>query len=344
MAIELYNQYVTPAELTGYAREALADRPENQFQLLNVLPAQQIADLNYRFSQGTDAGLLEAASFRAYDAEPGFGKRDGIARVSGELPPIGKQYVLGEYDQLKLRNAEQEVRDLLLRDAVRIARQIETRFEIARGQALIEGKVTIAENDVYAEVDFGRKPEHSVAPSVLWSDHAASTPIDDLQGWRDVYVVTNGASPGRILTSTAVRNHLLRSAQVIGMIYPLAASGNVGQVTVTMLNQLLSDFDLPAIEVYDAQVKNPAGAVQRVIPADKVLFLPPAGIELGSTLWGLTLEAQEASYGIAAADQPGIVVGAFKQVTTPIHVITIGAAIGVPILGNPNATLVADVA
>ncbi|RTL65911.1 MAG: phage capsid protein [Pseudonocardiaceae bacterium] len=344
MAIELYADYVTPAELTGYARGALADRPENQFQLLDVFPAENVPDLNYRFNRGTDAGLLQAAAFRAFDAEPGFGKRDGLSRVTGELPAIGQQYTLGEYDQLKLRNAEQEVRDLLLRDAVRIARQIETRFEIARGQALVEGKVTIAENDVYAEVDFGRSSSHSVAPSTLWSVHATATPLDDLQSWRDTYVATNGAAPGRILTSTAVRNHLLRCTQIIEMIYPLAASGSVGQVTVTMLNQLLSDFDLPAIEVYDAQVKTSTGTTQRVIAADKLIFLPPAGMPLGATLWGLTLEAQEPEYGIGAADQPGIVVGAFKQKTTPITVFTVGSAIGLPIMANPDATLVADVA
>ncbi len=342
MTIELYNQFVTPAELTGYARAALADRPENQFHLLEILPAQPVNDLNYRFQRGTDAGLLQAAAFRAFDAEPDFGKRDGLARVSGELPAIGQQYILGEYDQLKLRNAEQEARDLLLNDAVRIARQIETRFEFARGQALVEGKVTLAENGVFAEVDFGRKAEHSVAPATLWSNHATSTPVDDLQAWRDVYVATNGAAPGRIWTSTAVRNHLLRNAQIIGMVYS-QGTVNTTMVTVTMMNQVLVDFGLPAIEVYDAQAINTAGASARIIPADKVLFLPPAGVPLGSTLWGTTLEAQEAEYGIAATDQPGVVVGAFKQKTTPIRVYTIGSAIGLPILGNPNATLVADV-
>lgn len=342
MSIDIYNEYVTPAELTGYARAALADRPENAFQLLSILPAQPVNDLNYRFSRGSGAGLLEAASFRAYDAEPDFGKREGISRVTGELPAIGKQYLLGEYDQLRLRNADQEVRDLLLRDSVRIARQIETRFEFARGQALVEGRVTLSEGGVEASVDFGRNAAHSVAPAILWSSHDTAVPLDDLQTWVDVYVATNGAAPGRFLTSTAVRNHLLRNAQIRGQVFPNATVAPY--INVTMLNQVLSDFGLPAIEVYDAQAINTAGVSARIIPADKFLFLPPAGVELGATLWGTTLEAQEPEYGISAADQAGIVVGAFKQKTTPIRVFTIGAAIGLPILGNPDATLVADVA
>lgn len=340
MATDIFD-LITPAELTGYARAALADRPENALQLSEFLPHQQVNDLNYRFTRG-GGGLAEAAMFRSYDAEPKFGRREGISRVSGELPPIGQQYVLGEYDQLRLRNADQEVRDLLLRDAARIARAIDTRFEFARGQALVEGKVTIAEDGVYAEVDFGRKAEHSVAPSVLWSAHDTSTPIDDLQSWRDTYVDTNGAAPGLILTSTAVVNHLRKSAQVRGEF--LDSTSTRTQLNRDELDSLLSSYGLPAIRTFDARAVDQTGVSRRIVADDKLLFLPASGQTLGATLWGTTLEAQEPQYGIAPADHPGLVVGAFKQSTTPIRVFTIGSAIGLPVLGDPDWSMVADVA
>lgn len=332
---------ITPAELTGYARAALADRPENALQLSTILPHKQVNDLNYRFSRG-GGGLAAAASFRAYDAEPRFGKREGISRVSGELPAIGLQYVLGEYDQLRLRNANEEVRNLLLRDAARIARAIDTRFEFARGQALVEGKVTLNEDGVIAEVDFGRTSTHEVAPGTLWSNLAASTPIDDLQAWRDVYVDTNGQEPGQIMTSTRVVNYLVRNAQVRSMVLPVGST--VAQIRQTDLDAVLSDFGLPPIRKFDARAIDQTGTSRRVIADDQLLFLPANGVELGATLWGTTLEAQEAQYGIAPADHPGVVVGAFKQSTTPIRVFTIGAAIGIPILGDPDLSFVADVA
>jgi hypothetical protein len=332
---------ITPAELTGYAREALADRPENALQLSEILPHQQVDDLNYRFNRG-GGGLAAAASFRAYDAEPRFGKREGLTRVSGELPAIGQQYVLGEYDQLRLRQANEQIRNLLLRDAARIARAIDTRFEFARGQALVEGKVTLNEDGVVAEVDFGRLATHSVAPVTLWSNLAASTPIDDLQAWRDVYVDTNGQPPGVIMTSTRVVNYLVRNAQVRSMVLPVGST--VTQVRRSDLDAVMTDFGLPAIRVFDARAIDQTGVSRRVIADDKLLFLPPDGTELGATLWGTTLEAQESQYGIAPADHPGVVVGAFKQSTTPIRVFTIGSAIGIPILGDPDLSFVADVA
>lgn len=332
---------ITPAELTGYARAALADRPINALQLSNILPHRQVNDLNYRFTRG-GGGLAAAASFRAYDAEPRFGKREGIARVSGELPAIGQQYVLGEYDSLRLRNANEEIRNLLLRDAARIARAIDTRFEFARGQALEEGKVVLNEDGVIATVDFGRSAAHSVAPSVLWSNLASSTPIDDMQAWRDVYVDTNGQPPGVTQVSQRIVNYLVRNAQVRSMVLPVGST--VTQVRRSDLDAVLTDFGLPPLRVFDARAIDQAGVSRRVINDDKLLFLPSDGTELGATLWGTTLEAQEPQYGIAPADHPGVVVGAFKQSTTPIRVFTIGSAIGIPILGDPDLSFVADVA
>lgn len=332
---------ITPAELTGYARAALADRPENALQLSTILPHRPVNDLNYRFTKG-GGGLAAAASFRAYDAEPGFGKREGISRVSGELPPIGMQYVLGEYDQLRLRNASEEIRSLLLRDAARIARSIDQRFEFARGQALEEAKVVLNENGVQATVDFGRSAAHSVAPGTLWSNLAAATPIDDLQAWRDVYVDTNGTAPDEMLLSTRIVNYLVRNAQVRTHVLPVGST--ITQVRRSDLEAVLTDFGLPRMRIFDARAIDQLGVSRRVISDDKVIFLPGQGADMGATLWGTTLEAQEPQYGIAAADHPGLVVGAFKQSTTPIRVFTIGAAIGIPILANPDLTMVADVA
>lgn len=338
---------IDPVELTGYARAALADRAENQRLLSAWLPHEFIDDINYRLNKG-GGGLARSAKFRAYDAEPKFGKREGFSRVLGELPPIGEQYVLDEYSNLKIRNtAEQVIRDLLLNDAGRIAVSVDTRFEFARADALVNGSVTIAEDGVQATIEYDRDPSMEVAPVTLWSDLADSTPIDDIQAWMGAYSDLNGQLPGAILTSTRVRNYLLRNEQVGGLVFPNSLAANrPGQVTSTNLNQVLSDFELPPITVWDAKAIDVDGFSRRFIPDDRVLFLPsPGDGSLGTTTWGTTLEAQEPEYGLAnAADHPGLVVATFKQKKTPIRVYTIGAAIGVPLLGNADLAMVADVA
>jgi hypothetical protein len=335
---------ITPAELTGYAREALADRADNQFGLQRWLPARQVNDLNFRFNRG-GGGLTEAASFRAYDAEPRFGRREGITRVSGELPPIGEQYVLGEYDQLRLRNATDEIRDLLLRDAARIAASIDARFEVARGDALVNGQLTIEEDGLSMTVEFARDPSMEVTAAVPWSDHANADVVDELEGWLQAYSDLNGQPPGAILTSRKVMRNLARNAQIQAQLFPNSPDR---RLTPGDLNAFLEEFGIPPITTYEAKV-NRDGVATRIIPEDRFLLMPDSGTtptdegQLGATLWGTTLEAQEAGYGIAPADHPGVVVAAFKESKTPIRVFTIGAAIGVPIMANPNLAMVADV-
>jgi hypothetical protein len=339
--MDIYNEYATPAELTGYARAALADRPENALQLTARLPHRQVNDLVYRFKKG-GGSLASAASYRAYDAEPTFGKREGISRVTGELPAIGQQFLLGEYDSLRLRSAGEEIRKIMLTDAAKIARSIDTRFEFARGQALVEGKVTLHEDGVEATVDFGRNAAHSVAPSTLWTDLTNAKVLSDLQTWRDTYVETTGQEPGILQTSTKVVSLMLRNAEIRSHLLPVGST--ISQVKLSDLNALLLDFDLPQISKFNARAIDTAGVSRRIIEDDKLLLLPPDGVEMGATLWGTTLEAQEPEYGIAPADHPGIVVAAFKQKASPIRVNTVGAAIGIPILFDPDLSFVADVA
>lgn len=336
--MDLWDEFVTPAELTGYAREGLADRAENQFSLARWLPNRSVNDLVYRFNRNT-SGLIEAASYRAFDAEPDFGAREGIARVTGELPPIARQMLLNEYDQLRLRGADSEARDLLLRDSERLTRQIDARFELARGDALTNASVTINENRVQATVDFDRKPEHSVTPSVLWSDTANAAMLDDLEAWIQVYSDTNGEKPGAILGSTKVQRIMLRNEQLRGQLYPNNPSIRLRK---SDLDAYLEDEGLPPFATYDAKVKV-AGVERRILPENIVLLLPASadpndedGNDMGATLWGTTLEAMEAEYQIEEGDKPGIVVAAFRNKKTPVQALTIASAIGIPIMANPD--------
>lgn len=142
--------------------------------------------------------------------------------------------------------------------------------------------------------------------------------------------------------STTARNHLLRNVQVRGQVYPSATTAP--QVTSTQLNQVMSDLELPPITTWDAQAIDQTGTSRRFIPSDIVLMLPaPGASALGATLWGTTAESQEPGYGIGPADHPGMVVAAYKQSMTPVRVYTIGAALGLPILANPDLSLKADV-
>lgn len=343
----LHADYITPAELTGYVREALANEQRNRFRLSGFLPNRVIDDLHYRFTTGGE-GLAEAATFRTYDAESGIGSRPGVSRVTGELPPISRKIRLGEYDRLRQRAAGNDAFvNGLMTDAERMTRAVAARLELARGDALANGSVTIAENGVVATVDFGRDASHTVAAATAWTSTGTANALTDLVAWFDVYVATNGVEPGAALTSTRVARLLQRNAEIINAI----AGANEGRTRVTRdeLNTLLQSEGLPPIVTNDQQV-SVGGATTRVIADDRLIMLPapgdsdaPESTQLGATLYGTTAESLEPDYGIEDGEEPGVVAGVYST-KDPVALWTKAAAIGLPVLANPNLTLAADVA
>ncbi|MEV4939554.1 major capsid protein [Streptomyces zaomyceticus] len=339
--MQLIEQYATPAELTGYAREALRDREENSFGLNRWLPNDTINDLSYRFTKG-GGGLIDAAVFRAYDAESDIGTRPGGARVSGELPPISRKIPVSEYDQIRMKNLEtqnEELRDALEGDSVRLVKGIAARVELARGDALFNGSVTINENRVQASVDFGRSGSHSVSAGTVWSSTETALAYDDLMAWLDVYNTTNGALPAYTLMSRKIYNFLRRNKQIRELAFSGAASAP-GVLTRDALNTVLGDFDIPPVVIYDAKV-NVDGVATRVTPEDKICFLPEEGDAAGKTLWGVPVEANDPRYGLQG-DAAGVAVGAYKS-EDPQTLWTRATAIVLPVLAAPDLTFVADV-
>lgn len=333
----LTGEYILPAELTGYVRGALADLNQNQFTLSKFLGDKVIDDLDYRLARGGQ-GLADAAVFRSYDTEAPIVARPGISRISGELPPISQKSRLDEYSRLRQRKLEQAIVDAILNDAERLTRGIAARMEIARGDALVNGTVTLAENGVQATVDFGRSASHNTTAQAPW-DGADADPLADLRSWRDTYVDDNGDEPGVLLTSRKVLSNLMQNQAVRNLVFPGNNQPNV--VNEQAVGQVLQAFGLPAIQTYDARV-NVDGTATRVIPQDRVLLLPGGDSQLGTTLWGTTAEALDTDFNIDETQAPGIVAGSYST-KDPVALWTKASAIGLPVLANPDLTFVAKV-
>lgn len=345
--MQINTDYHLPADITGYVREELANYPQNRFQLARWLPRRQVDDLEFRFSKGA-GGLIEAASYRAFDAEAQVSKRPGLTRVTGELPPISRKIRLGEYDRLRQRaNPDANVRAALLTDAERLTQSIEARYEVARGDAMVHGSLTIEENGVSATVDFGRSGSHSVTAAIAWSTTGSAVPLTDLITWQQVYVDTNGEPPGAMIMSTKVLGYMLRNSDLRSDLSSLAGTPSI--LTRAQLAALFDAHGLPPIYVYDAQVKL-AGVATRIIPENVVLFAPTPtdpndeqGTQLGASLSGTTAQSLDPRFGLAPGEEPGLVAGVYDTADPPA-VWTLVAGIGLPILANPDLTLKAQVA
>jgi hypothetical protein len=332
---------VDPQELQGFVRAQVFPNLE----LLNtVLPSRAIDDLEYRFTQG-DSFLQDVAQYRAFDAEAPLGTRPGLSRVSGELPPISKKMRLGEEQRLRLRqlqgatgNAAALV-DQIFADAANLARSVASRLEMACGDALVNGKVTIAENGVAAVVDYGYTAGQKPTRATVWTDPAADI-IGELTTWIEAYADRNGGvRPATILTSPAVRNAMLRNTAMRN--YFGRGTNSPTVMTRSQLEQVTQDYDLPPVRLYDTRL--PVGGVStRVIPQDRVLLLPAQ--QVGATFSGTTAEAIELAGARAISnDQIAGMTAVVEKTFDPVSTWTKVSAIALPVLFAPEAVTVATV-
>lgn len=327
-----------PTELAGFVRAIVVQ----EYHLINgVLPGQAIDDIEYRFIRG-DLTEMDVAVFRAFDAEANVGTRGGVARISGELPPISKKMRLGEEQRLRLRQLQGQSGGLsalaqaVFDDAARLARSLLGRLELAAGQSIDTGVMTIAENGVSANINYGYSTgANSQTPTapVLFSTAATADPLGFMQSMVDDWQTrNNGELPGSFLTSKRVRAALLQTTQIKNSLQ--AAGISPPMVTIPQLGQVLQSFDLPPIRLYDVTVS--VGGVTTRTVRDTQLILLPAGAPLGRTYTGVTAEALELQGAgqIAAAQVPGMVVVNDKTFD-PVATWTKVAAIALPTIANP---------
>ncbi len=64
----LTHEFISPAELTGFAREALADLDANQFRLRSFLPDLETDDIFYSIELGSTTSFRTKMSSRSFSA------------------------------------------------------------------------------------------------------------------------------------------------------------------------------------------------------------------------------------------------------------------------------------
>lgn len=335
----LWTDIIDPATLTGYVRESLASIEARRGNLARFLPNRTVPDIAVRFVAG-QAGLVAEAKFRAYDAEPEIGKKPSAKRVTLELPAIGTNVPVSEYDQLRTRNAsDQVILTEILNTATQVVQAVADRMERLRGIVLRTGVATIPE--IGAADSFGRASGHTVTAASLWSSATSVSRLADLQTWCDVYEATNGVPPGTILVSRRVQRVMAQGDEFKTSL----VGGGSRPATAADVNAIIAGAGLPPLEVYTRRTSSGL-----VLPDNELLLLPEPvdpndwqASQLGASFWGQTLTATEASWGIEDAEQPGIVAGVYRNEKPPMIAEVISDAIGMPVLANANLSLRATV-
>jgi hypothetical protein len=337
----LWTDLIEPADLTGYARRSLEEYEAEKGTLARFLPNREVVDTVVRFISGRK-GLVEEARFRAFDAEPEVGKGEPAKRTILELPALGQNIPVSEYEQLRTRNgggdSDDLVRNAILRTTDRVVRAVADRIEKLRGVVLNTGIATIPE--LGAADSFGRSDSHNVTASTLWTDPDADR-LAFLEQITDVYRETNGVEPGAIV----VTNRVFRALAGGDQFRVQLINGASRPATDADVRGIVTGAGLPDIIRYDRRTSS-----GKVLDDSKLFLLPApvdtddwAGTELGATFWGQTLTSTDERFGIEPAEQPGIVAGVYRGEKPPLIAEVVSDAIAMPVLANADLSLAAKV-
>ncbi|WP_168929619.1 major capsid protein [Nocardioides sp. GY 10127] len=337
------SRYPSPADVTTFIRRV----PSNDtLQLLSDFPTDT-SDTN-RFDWSEITRVNRAAKYRSFDGRIHVSERDSGASSSVPLLPLSTSLPTGELERLQLefhRNRGGNP-DMLItatyNDAEQLTREVQSRLEVAWGDALTDGVMDVPELNTQA--DFGMPAEHKVIAATAWSDSTNGTPLTGIQAMVDVWTATNGTPPGRMKMSLTDRRSLLRSKEVIDAVHGSTAGHT--RVTLTELSELLDGEGLPAIDpTYDTKV-NVDGTDVRTIPEHTVVFLPTDLGELGATVYGVSATAlellQSGAVDMGFEDAAGIVGVVLKQ-GPPFRQHVFVDAVAQPVLHNARKLAVLTV-
>ena len=331
----------TPDTLIGYVRNI--PEPE-QWIGSQFLPVETINDLRFEYIKGSYEKPIMAA-IMAWDAEAPIAGKKGVTSISGEMPPIKRKIKVEEKELIKFFYPRPGLGDRAtaignIYDLVdQMVMACRARMEWLRWQAIATGAVTYNEEDVIFTVDYGvpASQKETLAGTAKWSDLANSDPLGDLERWTEAHVTNTGIPPERMIMSLKTRGYLLRNEAIRQII---TASTKI-YISPQQLNDLLANFGLPQIVLYDAKVltENHDGTKteSRFLEQDVIVLLPAPTYSIGKLLQGPTAEAL-ATLKLDSSTKPeGVVATVYSKEDPPSFWIK-AAATAFPTL--PGAELI----
>lgn len=320
------NKYRSPGQLTGTARGAFRAQVE-RYRTARLLPSVSNLTLDYEFSNSQSV-LPPAAQFRSFNSESMVNTLVGGQKQSGKLPPISIRMHVDEWTQLQLMNADAEMIGAKFDEyAIANAQSIASRAVIAQAEAIVSGKVTLADRGLNLVIDFGRKAGLTATAATLWSA-AGADPLADLDALQQVM----DKPITEVWVSRTILGHLQRNAKVIELV-----TRGVGTATIVSPQDVVSVFaawNFPLIVVDDVITDATGNEVPLIDPKQVVLI---SGTSIGSTQLGVTAEAVDPTNGISKSSAPGLFAGAAAQ-DDPHGYNVFAGAIVLPVANRTDST------
>lgn len=340
----LWTDLIDPVEATAIARDEqyLIEQAKGG-TLARFLPNVFVESDHVKFNPNGN-GLVDAASYRAFNARPETGKGEGVTSKTIDLPAVSRTEPIDEMTQKELaRLSDTRVKkgvDAAIRRNVRALAQ---RQWWAQGRVIHDGSLIVSQGNFKINDVFGRDAALAVAAGAgqWWAD-AAVDRLEATSAWNDVYASFNdGQGAGRmVFGSRAAYNAFAKGNQFKTLV------GSASRPPLaTEVEQYTASAGLPDFEIFDRSVSL-NGTLTKVLDPKCVYLLPEPvdpfaeeGSLLGATYWGRTVSSTYESWAIESDEQPGIVCGVFKEEKVGSSIEVEGDSIAEPVAANPNASM-----
>ena len=339
---------VKAPELTAYWEERRQD--EAPYLGEELFPDDKKLGLKLDWIKGA-RGLPVVLKPSAFDAKAQPRARLGFDKLSTEMPFFKESTYIDEELRQQLNMVMETgnqayidaVANRVFDDEMRLLRGARARREEMRMMALTTGAIAITANGQDYSYDYGVPVAHKAAPTTLWSDLAASDPIEDIRTWMDTIENDTGVRPIRAVCNRAVWGYLRKNQNIIKSLFVLS-NGQVGAISDARLTQYLGDELGLDLVVYSKRYMNDSGTATAFVPADLFVLFPEGN--LGNTWFGTTPEESDLMGGKVAnvsITDTGVAVTTVQQ-TDPVNVETKVTMICLPSFESADSVFIADVA
>jgi hypothetical protein len=319
---------ITPQDLFEFARAVPV--PEEFVLTRRFIPTRKIPGIRWRHS--SRISKTSAAKFRAWDTETPRGRRV-VSRMQteGELPPLGIKFHIGEREQILLDairyGDDANLVDLMYDDAERSVLGI-----YAAGGLGAFGISSISDDEYNVDIDWDMPDEHKPSVTNWWGTDAA-TPLDDEEGV--IRLLTGKSKPRPAFAISSYENiaDLGANLQYRNEYFGTANQTSLRSLDPAEVNSVRARKGMPQLVEYDVSI-DVDGVDVRVLPTNRVIYVPADPTRWAETQYGTTAEANTLVAGgqleIERSEESGIIVTK-KVHDEPISVTTRSNATAMPV-------------
>lgn len=288
------------------------------------------------------ASIPVMATVHALDTEAEIGSRPVFDKTRVEKLLIKRKINQTERMSLLVENgvySDDAIVRYVFDDMRLMADAVKVRTEVAKMEVLSTGKMSISENRLTLNVDYGVPTANTAYEIDLGPD---ADIVGQIQAIVDA-AADNGATITEAITSNKVVRKLAANKGIQTLIF-----GSVGQGTYvptdrlqTLFGQLFGFSTITTDDLrYKVQRADGVEESKRFFPEDKISFVATSGVGFGVGLWGVTPEeAEYGQYSEKSADQ--YITITQWATPDPVAVWTKASGMFIPVLPDPNGLYVA---